>query len=204
MKHVAAATSAAPIYFPPAEITPWKIEAERANESDLPTAIIHPFEFDNEHSQQWTCLDGGLTANNPSRMALRETRKLYPDSHMMLFSLGAGSFETKQNAKALSKMGLIGTIENTFSGIFDAQSDEAHEENLQDLTPIEYDVPRYVRLQGTLGKGQDQMDDLSQLKNWQMIAEKTWEEYSCTVTAMINVIKQQDKEDERVSENKEA
>jgi len=65
LRDVARATSAAPTYFPPANVGPINGEKE---------ALV----------------DGGIEANNPSMLAILEAEKLYPGEPIRLLSLGTG------------------------------------------------------------------------------------------------------------------
>jgi predicted acylesterase/phospholipase RssA len=66
LRDVARATSAAPVYFPAAEIRNLKGE---------------PF----------LCVDGGTYANNPAMDAAADARRLWPDDELVVISLGTGS-----------------------------------------------------------------------------------------------------------------
>jgi hypothetical protein len=68
LKDVARATSAAPTYFPPAQIA-------------------------NESGDRFGVVDGGVFANNPALCALSAGYALYPGAKFTLVSLGTGSLE---------------------------------------------------------------------------------------------------------------
>jgi hypothetical protein len=70
LKDVARATSAAPTYFPPAQIR-------------------------NESNDLFGVVDGGVFANNPALCALSAAYVLYPGANFTLVSLGTGSLERR-------------------------------------------------------------------------------------------------------------
>lgn len=71
LRDVARATSAAPTYFPPAQI--------RAIDGG-----------------QFLCIDGGVIANNPSAAALASARRLWPSDEFTIVSIGTGLTKPSQ------------------------------------------------------------------------------------------------------------
>jgi len=84
------ATSAAPLYFPTAEV-------------------------EGDHVR-WL-IDGGVVANNPSMCAYAEAKKLWPDDEIRLLSIGTGSQIRKIDGKASQGYGALGWINHDLMGI---------------------------------------------------------------------------------------
>lgn len=99
LKAVTRATSAAPTYFPPAEIT-------------------------NRAGDKFGAVDGGVFANNPSACALAAAYKLYPKaSSYRLVSLGTGTFERQIPYKDAKGWGEISWIHPILSILMDGNAD---------------------------------------------------------------------------------
>jgi len=77
---IARATSAAPTYFPPATIK-------------------------NRAAQQFTMIDGGVFANNPTMCAIVEAYHLYHSKDVIVVSIGTGSNPIRINASAAANWG---------------------------------------------------------------------------------------------------
>lgn len=162
---IARATSAAPTYFPPAEI--------RSRNS----------------SQKLVCTDGGICANNPALMAYLKVLETEPQSDIMVISLGTGTYETPKTQKELNT-GPIGTVVPLIDSMFDASSDLAHQ-NLQKLLPERNGIPKYIRLNPTLTAGQDSMDNVSPeyLNSLMTLAQEEWNTHEEIIQNMVAHIK---------------
>lgn len=102
LRDVARATSAAPTYFPPAAI------------KDMA-------------GRDYTCIDGGVWANDPARIAYDLAVELWPDmgdGDCSVLSLGTGSVEDAIDAKATERWGEIEWIETLISAMMDGAADE--------------------------------------------------------------------------------
>jgi patatin-like phospholipase/acyl hydrolase len=78
---VARATSAAPTYFPPADI-------------------------ESRSGERYAMIDGGVFANNPSLCALASARRLFPEAErFLLVSLGTGAAEAPIDARKAREWG---------------------------------------------------------------------------------------------------
>ena len=84
---VAAATSAAPTYFPAVQI-----------------------------EDNWY-VDGAVSTNNPALIALTEAEKLYPEDEIKVFSIGSGQNKNKINGSRSSKWGGVGWLRNDIIGM---------------------------------------------------------------------------------------
>lgn len=98
LKDVARATSAAPTYFPPAQIK-------------------------NEKGDQFATVDGGVFANNPSLCALSAAYKLYPGAKFTLVSLGTGSLERDIPYDAARTWGDLQWLHPILSVLMDGNAD---------------------------------------------------------------------------------
>lgn len=103
---VARSTSAAPTYFPP-----FKAKAADGNTYSL--------------------IDGGMYANNPAMCAWVEAHNKFPDSEIMIVSLGTGNECKKVSYDDAKGWGLVGWAPHLIDIIFDGVSDtvevELHE-----------------------------------------------------------------------------
>ncbi len=96
---VARATSAAPTYFPPAEIT-------------------------SRSGAEYVMVDGGVFANNPSLCALAASRRLYPEAErVVLVSLGTGIAEAPIDGKAARCWGDAEWLRPLLAVLMDGASD---------------------------------------------------------------------------------
>jgi hypothetical protein len=96
MRDVARATSAAPTYFPPAQL-------------ENPAAAL---------------IDGGIYANNPALCALAEAQRLAPGATVQLLSLGTGERPPPlASARAASGWGKVGWVRPLLDYMFDGMTD---------------------------------------------------------------------------------
>lgn len=128
------ATASAPVYFSPVKI-------------NIPNS-----------DEYLSLIDGGVFANNPSMNAYIEARKLYPDSEILLVSLGTGQ-STKpilyDNAK---NWGILKWAFAILGVVFDGISDNVDYE-LMKIFESANDKKFYYRFQIDLPKGSEGTDN---------------------------------------------
>ncbi|NNF33725.1 MAG: hypothetical protein HKN68_06435 [Saprospiraceae bacterium] len=84
IKDAARATSAAPVYFPPARV-----------------------KSIGGHEKAFHLIDGGVVANNPSLLALKEAKKLYPNAkNYIILSIGTGYSISGYTVDEMNKWGV--------------------------------------------------------------------------------------------------
>ena len=133
MKFVARATSAAPTFFEPEELTRTKPHG----------ALV----------------DGGVYANNPAMCAYVEMKKLEPDVDVLLVSLGTGQHTRPIHYGEAKNWGLAMWAKPILNVVFDGVSDTVdHQMSVLCRTSDDGD-PRYFRLQTELNVGSDDMDN---------------------------------------------
>jgi patatin-like phospholipase/acyl hydrolase len=135
MRFVARATSAAPTYFEPEEVT-----------SITPHGGL---------------VDGGVYANNPAMCAYVEARKLHGDVEVLLVSLGTGE-HTRPIAYAEAKgWGLAQWAKPILDVVFDGVSDTVDHQMSILCQATSTGVRRYFRFQPELTIASDDMDNAS-------------------------------------------
>jgi uncharacterized protein len=110
LRDVARATSAAPTYFAPAQIT--------AKDGDV----------------RWM-VDGGVFANQPSACALAEARKLWPGEEYEILSVGTGSLEAAIDPKNVLGWGLGGWLRPLLSVMMNGAADSVSYQMATELGP---------------------------------------------------------------------
>jgi uncharacterized protein len=136
MRDVARATSAAPTYFEPLQLTV---------DPDGNRAFI----------------DGGVYANNPAMCAYVEARKIYPEENdFLVVSLGTGELTRSMPYEEVKGWGLALWAQPILNVVFDGVSDTV-DYQLREILASEGDVQRYYRFQTVLDIGKDDMDDAS-------------------------------------------
>lgn len=135
MKQVARATSAAPTYFEPTRI-------------DL-----------EGREDYWALIDGGVYANNPSMCAYIEARTRWPESPILLVSLGTGELTRSLPYEEVQGWGLAKWAQPLLSVVFDGVSDTV-DYQLEKLL-VKKRGRDYYRFQVRLNEGSDDMDDAS-------------------------------------------
>jgi len=99
LRDVARATSAAPTYFPPAQVT-------------------------NAKNQKFGVIDGGVLANNPAMCALSSARQLFPQAkRTVLVSLGTGSLERDIPYEQAKNWGELQWLHPILSVLMDGNAD---------------------------------------------------------------------------------
>ena len=139
LRDVCRATSAAPTYFPPAQIT---------NRKNTGTP-----------EDSFTLIDGGMVANNPAMCALASARKLFPEAdNFFVLSLGTGQLTQPID---LSRHILGGALGWGITTIIDlalgGPSDAVDYQLRQELA-----TKNYHRFQTSLQGASDAMDDASE------------------------------------------
>ena len=132
---VARATSAAPTYF-----EPFKLEK------------------DNDNSEYYSFIDGGVFANNPAMCAYAEAKVIYKDiDDIMIVSLGTGELTKSIPYDKAKDWGLAKWSKPILDTIFDGESDTV-DYQLRHLVKGN----NYYRIQASLEKlGKDEIDDAS-------------------------------------------
>jgi len=136
MRDVARATSAAPIFFPPALIA----------------SVAGPPKF--------ALVDGGVAANDPAMCGFVETRRRHRAAKIMVVSVGTGDGESPIPYDSAVNWGAAEWAFNVLDVVWDG-STQATDEHLRELLPDDADGPRYYRLQPPLGEVSSKMDDAS-------------------------------------------
>ena len=136
MRDVARATSAAPTYFEPLQLT-WGPHGQRA------------------------FIDGGVHSNNPAMCAYVEARKIHPgENDFLVLSLGTGEPTRSMPYEEVKGWGLALWAQPILNVVFDGVADTV-DYQLRELLPAEGDDRRYYRFQTALAIGKDDMDDAS-------------------------------------------
>lgn len=144
MKEVARATSAAPTYFEPLEISGTR--------------------FNDPSGKQLseTLVDGGVFANNPAMCAYVEAREMLnlraEDTDILLVSIGTGSLTRQLQLENVNDWGALRWVPPLFRIIADGASDTV-DHQVQFLLPNRGDEQFYYRFQPRLTIGNDDMDD---------------------------------------------
>jgi patatin-like phospholipase/acyl hydrolase len=137
MRHVARATSAAPTYFEPIQLT-WGPHGERA------------------------FIDGGVHSNNPAMCAYVEARKIYSEEDdFLVVSLGTGEPTRKMPYEEVKGWGLALWAQPILNVVFDGVSDTVDYQLKELLSTEEGEARCYYRFQTVLDIGKDDMDDAS-------------------------------------------
>jgi len=134
MRFVARATSAAPTFFEPEELTTTKPHGG--------------------------LVDGGVYANNPAMCAYVETKELHPDAdEVLVVSLGTGQHTRPIHYEEARDWGLALWAKPILNVVFDGVSDTVdHQMRILCRDSDEGD-PRYYRFQTELNVGSDDMDN---------------------------------------------
>jgi patatin-like phospholipase/acyl hydrolase len=134
MRFVARATSAAPTYFEPEELT-----ATRPHGG---------------------LVDGGVFANNPALCAYVETKDLHPDhDEILVVSLGTGQHTRPIHYADAKGWGLALWAKPILNVVFDGVSDTVDHEMKILCKDTDDGDPRYYRFQTELNVGSDDMDN---------------------------------------------
>jgi uncharacterized protein len=141
MRFVARATSAAPTYFEPEEVT---------------------FKAPDGRSLDGGLIDGGVFANNPTMCAYVETMELHPKADVLVVSLGTGQHTRAIHYAEATDWGIAHWAKPILDVVFDGVSDTV-DHQMKVLCRAGRDGPeRYYRFQTELDRGSDDMDDVTQ------------------------------------------
>lgn len=136
MREVARATSAAPTYFEPLQLTV-------GSEGDL------------------AFIDGGVHSNNPAMCAYVEAMKIHPEEKdFLVVSLGTGELTRNMPYEEVKGWGLALWAQPILNVVFDGVADTV-DYQLRELLVSEGDDRSYYRFQTQLDIGKDDMDDAS-------------------------------------------
>jgi patatin-like phospholipase/acyl hydrolase len=139
MRDVARATSAAPTFFEPLQLT-WGPHGKRA------------------------FIDGGVHSNNPAMCAYVEARKIHSEipseEDFLVVSLGTGEPTREMPYEEVKGWGLALWAQPILNVVFDGVSDTV-DYQLRELLRSEGDEKRYYRFQTKLDPGKHDMDDAS-------------------------------------------
>lgn len=137
-KHVARATSAAPTYFPAAQIT--SIDG----------------------SATYDLVDGGVFINNPSVSALTEAMAMHggEESDYLVISLGTGNYTSPLNYEHAIEWGGLGWALNILDLVFDGVS-EVTSSQIREILKKHDGVQRYYRFNADIPATEEKMDDVS-------------------------------------------
>jgi patatin-like phospholipase/acyl hydrolase len=136
MRFVARATSAAPTYFEPEELSSTK----------PPGGMI----------------DGGVFANNPAMCAYVEAKDLHPDADdVLVVSLGTGQHTRPIHYAEAKDWGLAHWAKPILEVVFDGVSDTVDHQMKILCRDSDAGDPRYYRFQTELDIGSDDMDDVT-------------------------------------------
>jgi patatin-like phospholipase/acyl hydrolase len=137
----AAATAAAPTFFPPVD-------------------------FEGE-SVEMSCVDGGVYCNNPAALALREARtedawlRHDEDDRVNIVSIGTGTTEESIDGEKAAGWGLAGWAPKIIQIAMDGAADIA-DRHVEDLAGTREGL-NYWRIQVKLGSASEAMDDVSRM-----------------------------------------
>ncbi len=137
MRDVARATSAAPTFFEPLQLT-WGPHGKRA------------------------FIDGGVHSNNPAMCAYVEAMKIPPEENdFLVVSMGTGEPTRNMPYKEVKGWGLALWAQPILNVVFDGVADTVDYQLRELLSTEEGDARRYYRFQTVLDVGKDDMDDAS-------------------------------------------
>jgi uncharacterized protein len=159
MKQAGMATSAAPTFFEPYQIT-------TAHRTD---------------TGSYSLVDGGVFANNPTTLALMEAiidskkaGKPLRLEEILVVSLGTGSLTRKYPYDEARHWGIIGWIQPLINITLDGSSESVAVQLEQLLPKAENEPPQYYRFQEFLNSTNDSMDNASKdnIKNLERLADQ--------------------------------
>ncbi len=171
MKDVARATSAAPTFFPAAEIT------------------------DVSGKMKLFCIDGGTVASDPAMCAYAETKNMFPEMDaVILVSLGTGSYTEPIAYKKAKKWGLLSWTVPLLGVLFDGMPDTV-EYQLKKILNIKTTHQQFFfRFQLELDKANDSLDNSSpeNIEAVKKLAYKMIEEKSSMIDEMCRILTEKD------------
>lgn len=166
IRKVARATSAAPTYFPSAEIV-------------------------NQAGKAYSLVDGGIYANNPTLLALKSAKLMYPDAEeYVVISLGTGAADTTGKYANLKKSGLVGWAPN-IAGVLMDNAASYTEKMLQEECRHDPRI-QYYRIQPRLDVTETAMDNGADLNIQRLkeVATRTLTQHEKALEALIQMFVQ--------------
>lgn len=158
IRDVVRATTAAPTYFPPAEIT----SISTKSDSDPPmeqTGFVNP----PPKPRTYQLIDGGVFANNPSMCAITEMADKYRKSAIseyFVLSVSCGSTPVDYSYPTLKAAGKVGWISPLIDILIDGNS-QIVDKTLRHLFESTCRSEQYVRLDTPLIHARPNLDDIS-------------------------------------------
>lgn len=167
LRDVCRATSAAPTYFPPAQIT---------NRKDSGTP-----------EDSFTLVDGGMVANNPAMCALASARKLFPEAdNFFVLSLGTGQLTKPIDLDHNILGGALGWGITTIIDLALGGPSDAVDYQLRQVL----EANNYHRFQTSLKGASDAMDDASaeNIANLKTLTQGLLDRNSVEFQAVVNAL----------------
>lgn len=180
-----------------------KVNSAFMREAGMATSIS-PFYFDpilykDNENREHTLIDGGLAAKNPAMYAYTEAKLLYPNSKIMLVSLGAGYQQKERYSyNRMKGWGFVRFILPTIVFMLDGTAN-ANAEYIEKLTSYDKD-DSYIRLQPVYNKRYDKFnnrpDDASQknMENLNRIADQYIQDHRKELDELVKMIQESQKE----------
>jgi patatin-like phospholipase/acyl hydrolase/TPR repeat protein len=119
VRDVALSTASAPVYFRPAAV------------------------FNEKNNEHWF-IDGGLYANDPTRVAFKVAKKLNPDADIVILSLGTGNASNSTDYSSSRNWGVIGWVEKVID-ILMGSSNQINADYLEEKKK-EGKIQNYIRI----------------------------------------------------------
>jgi uncharacterized protein len=130
-------------------------DADRRARRDRRPTFFEPLRLETATGERWTCVDGGVYANNPAMCAYAEARKSVPPEDLFMVSIGTGVPTRPFPYEEVREWGLVHwarpLLDLTFDGINHAVNHQL--EHL--LRPH-----AYYRLQAEIGRKHLPLDDV--------------------------------------------
>ena len=161
LRAITRATSAAPTYFPPAQITA-------------------------ADGKTYALIDGGMFGNNPALIALVAARRLMPlAKRFLVVSLGTGENLQPIQFQDAASWGIVGWGTRIIDIVFDAMGSTVEYE-LNQMTEVSQ-----LRLQSSLQGANDALDDAStqNMKNLAACADRTLENRAGDMAGLLAELK---------------
>lgn len=141
MWQAARATSAAPVYFPP-----YRLEV-------TPEAAL------NEAKTEFSLIDGGVLANNPTMVGLKEAKQQYRAKELIVVSIGTGTDRKHIPYADIEDAGIKGWATKIIDILFSGASEVTEKFAAEIVAGGESGLGRYYRFQLDLGSEYTSLDD---------------------------------------------
>jgi patatin-like phospholipase/acyl hydrolase len=159
MRDVARATSAAPTYFEPHQITITylkKPEEEVINDKTFTYKVVDGQTY---VEKTYTLVDGGVFINSPAVSAYAEAKRMFPsENDFLVVSLGTGQINPEITFEEAKDWGLAYWVQPLIKFMFDGVADAAHYQLQQLLNDADGKFKRYYRMQVDLPEESGPMD----------------------------------------------